>query len=277
MTGATGFLGRRVAAALARRGHAVLGISREPDAAARRLALEFVGWEPGLVSRFRPDALVHCATAYGRRGEPRSALDEANVRLPLSLLRALGPRTRLVAADTFYRKPGIEYVHLADYTASKRAFREAVAAQVPGATAVFAILEHVYGAGDDPDKALPTLVRRIVNGHGRLALTDGRQERDFLHVADAAAAMVHLLDLTLAPGTHDIEVGTGTPRPLREFLEMVGRRSGSEVELGFGDLPRRAGEPASSWARPGLLRESGWAPQVSLEAGVDEMITEARA
>ena len=44
-------------------------------------ALEWTPWEPAAVERFRPEVLVHCATAYGRGGEPYEEIEAANKKV----------------------------------------------------------------------------------------------------------------------------------------------------------------------------------------------------
>jgi CDP-paratose synthetase len=281
VTGATGFLGRRVVKALSTTGHTVFGISRNPHGAS--LSGVRVGawlpWQPIAVGEIAPELLVHCSTSYGRDGESGADLREANIEAPLRLWSELAERgASLVAADTFFRKPGLNYAYLEAYATGKAEFAERAGsiAHRAGVPAVFGLIEHMYGPDDDLAKGIHSLVHKIIHGSGRLPLTNGLQRRDFVHVDDVAAALAHLIDVRFPVGRLDVPIGTGVSTPLRVFLEMVRHVSGSFVELGFGDLPRRTGEPEDSFADLAVLSSLGWTAKVSLADGVADLVRAAR-
>ncbi len=285
VTGADGFLGRHVSAALGRAGYLVVAATR-----AERL----YELEPGgpihercgtTKSQLSPavagsEAVVHLATIYGRRDESVERVLEANVLLPVRLAElAAARKVPLLLADTFYSKPGIDYDHLRLYTESKRSCFELCRYLLADRAPLIRMhIEHLYGPGDHPDKAIPSLVARIVRGEPVIKLTDATQRRDFIHVRDAAAAISRLV--AVAPswpaGPRGVGIGTGRATSLRRVLEIVKQLSGSESLLSFGALPTRPGEPAVSQADTAVLSEIGWYPEIDLEAGLRELVAESK-
>jgi nucleoside-diphosphate-sugar epimerase len=94
VTGATGFIGRHVAEALAERGHEVRCVVRRPEKAAGLAAcgLEVVPGDLGEPESLRAaahgrDVIVHAAAQVGEWG-PRAAFDDANVAGTRHLLDA---------------------------------------------------------------------------------------------------------------------------------------------------------------------------------------------
>jgi UDP-glucose 4-epimerase len=92
---------------------------------------------------------------------------------------------------------------------------------------------------------------------------DGTQRRDFVYVTDVARAFLAAAE---SPRTQEIyNLGANNPQPVNRLVELLG----GEVT----HVPKRPGEPDCTWADTTKIREElGWAPQVSFEAGVAEML-----
>jgi nucleoside-diphosphate-sugar epimerase len=122
------------------------------------------------------------------------------------------------------------------YGAAKASLQLLLASSLrPAALTVsWARLFNVIGPGEHPARLLPSVVRSLVDGRP-IALTSGEQERDFLDVADVAAALVSLGD-SRVHGVVNVCSGTGVR--LRDLLRDVAARVGGEDLLRFGAVPR---------------------------------------
>jgi UDP-glucose-4-epimerase GalE len=101
---------------------------------------------------------------------------------------------------------------------------------------------------------------------------DGTCLRDYVHVADLADAHLKALD-ALAAGqpSQAFNLGTGTPRSVREVIHAVEQAAGRPVPCIKG--PRRAGDPAALYAAGGRARaELGWTPRF---ASLDPIVQHA--
>jgi len=101
---------------------------------------------------------------------------------------------------------------------------------------------------------------------------DGTCVRDYVHVADLAAA--HLLTLeAVEPGQHRVyNLGSGSGYSVREVISAVREVTGHELPVEDG--PRRAGDPprlVASSAR--IAQDVGWSARRSLT----DMVTDAYA
>jgi UDP-glucose-4-epimerase GalE len=129
------------------------------------------------------------------------------------------------------------------------------------------------GLGEDRDS--DSLVARAVDaaaGGTRLrvfgldyATRDGTAVRDFVHVEDLARAHVMALELSASGGAPvTLNLGSGTGSTVLEVVGAVARASGRGVP--WDPAPRRAGDPAESWAD--IRRAAavlGWSPSRSLD------------
>ena len=97
---------------------------------------------------------------------------------------------------------------------------------------------------------------------------DGSQTRDYVHVRDVVAATAAALERGLVGAWN---VGTGVETPTRRLADLVRTAAGASGEPRHG--PERAGDARrSALDASALSRETGWAPTVALERGIDEVV-----
>jgi nucleoside-diphosphate-sugar epimerase len=282
ITGGTGFLGSHVVKALVKRNDQVVLLTRNPCGNLGRLndftAISMVlPLSPNGIAEALAtgpvDAVIHAAACYGRAGESADILVDANVRLPLALASACGTRIgRWLAVGTALPR------EISPYALSKAQAADwlRLLPSTVLSPRVHLAFQHFYGPGDDISKFPTFLARRCLAG-GEVALTSGIQQRDFLHVTDAASAILTLLDAPLNATCSEVPVGSGTAIPVRELAERINAAAGGQAQLRFGALPTRACEPATCVADPAILHALGWRPRIGLDQGITELVAAERA
>jgi UDP-glucose 4-epimerase len=105
---------------------------------------------------------------------------------------------------------------------------------------------------------------RLVRGERPVIYGDGSQTRDFVYVADVAAATRAAL---LSSISGPLNVGTGRETSVREVVAGLIGASGSDVTPDF--QPAKPGEVARACIDPGRAERSlGWKAQTSLPEGL---------
>lgn len=293
ITGATGFLGSHVCRALVERGCAVEAFRRRSSNLSRLgAAAERVRWHLApeeLDAPFRgptiPDALLHCAALYGRRGEFPADLIEANTLLPVRLYHLAAARgvPWFLNTDTIL-DPALNAYALSKHQAAQW-LRRAL-----GPTRVLNLkVQHFYGPGDDPSKFISGLIAQCLANVPEIRLTDGYQRRDFIYVSNVVGAMLALVERQTGPGQGaqagapvaqglftELEIGSGEPVRVRELVELIHKLTASRSQLLFGALPCRPGEPMLTRADIAPLRALGWRPRVPLPEGLARTIEAER-
>ena len=141
---------------------------------------------------------------------------------------------------------------------------------------------NLYGTNDSFDPlhshVLSALVRKFVD-----AADDARESvevwgtgsarREFMHVDDAAAAMLFLME-HYDEAVH-INVGTGVDVTIKELAAMVAAAAGFGGEIRW-DSSRPDGMPRKC-LDVSRLREMGFEATISLEAGIQQTIDDYRA
>jgi nucleoside-diphosphate-sugar epimerase len=134
-----------------------------------------------------------------------------------------------------------------------------------GVEVAWARLFFPYGPRDHAARLVPSVARALLSGVPA-SCSAGEQRRDFVHVDDAADALVALARSTL---TGPVNVGTGEPVAVRTVIELVAQACGRPELVRLGERPTPAGEPPLLAADVGRLRdELGWRPRTELAAGL---------
>lgn len=144
---------------------------------------------------------------------------------------------------------------------------------------------NLYGPGDHYDllnsHVLPALLRKMHEAKMERSATvaiwgSGTPRREFMHVDDCVAAILHLLELDDPPDL--VNIGTGCDVTIRELAETVQRVTGYHGALVF-DASKPDGTPRKL-CDTRLLSSLGWNPTISLEAGLrttyDHLLEELR-
>lgn len=103
-----------------------------------------------------------------------------------------------------------------------------------------------YGEFQNPNSLYPSLMNAIKSCEYSFKCSQGDQIRDFIHVDECSLMMVEMIDSDSACGI--INIGSGNPISIREFLEKQISINQSKIKLELGFYPRRKDEPLAFWA-----------------------------
>ncbi len=138
---------------------------------------------------------------------------------------------------------------------------------------ISAMPTNLYGPGDNFDlessHVLPAMIRKFhdasTQGEPITLWGTGTPRREFLHVDDLAAAVVHLLEHYDDPQT--INVGTGQDITIAELAETVAAVVGYRGEIRW-DTGKPDGTPRKL-LDVSRLEALGWRPRVGLRDGIE--------
>jgi nucleoside-diphosphate-sugar epimerase len=292
ITGASGFVGRHCLAALAARGYEVHAVSAKAHAAAADAPVE-VRWHQvdlldaarvsSLLATVQPTHLLHCAW-YAIPGKYWTATENfCWVKASLHLLQAFaesgGRRVVGVGSCAEY---DWDYGYCSErhtplrpattYGVCKHALQlmlEALCRQV-NLSGAWGRLFFLYGGHEYEQRLVASVIGSLLRGEPARC-SHGHQVRDFLHVQDAASALVALLDAETVTGA--VNIASGVPVTLRQVIGELAAQLGRPELIQLGALPAPAGEPHLLLADVARLRgEVGWCPQYDLSEGLAETI-----
>jgi nucleoside-diphosphate-sugar epimerase len=311
VTGASGFIGRHLVEALLARSARVIALCRPQSRLPQhwRAKVERVDCGDGSLQGIAAalgersfECLFHLA-AYGVVPTDRDSATmlAVNAQWPQDLVRLCkkrGASMVMAGSSAEYRQPDgrrsltedslLETEKAYGASKAKGSVESCRAANDLGVPLRVLRLFNVYGPGEAPHRLLPNLVAGLAANH-RIALSEGRQVRDFVYVGDVVEAFLAAADHTKTHAGMPARVwnvATGEGHSVREFAEMTARLSGMKSDLlGFGDLPMRPDE--IEWLVGDCKRiraETGWSVRHDLSSGIAASLaqmaggtTEARA
>lgn len=124
----------------------------------------------------------------------------------------------------------------------------------------------VYGPRQRPDMAFHRFIRASLDDQAVTLYGDGEQTRDFTYVADAVAA-------TIAAGERGVpgrayNVGGGSRVSMNKVIEILGRIAGRPLQV--RREPAQKGDMRDTYADTTLARQDlDFAPTVTLEEGIE--------
>jgi nucleoside-diphosphate-sugar epimerase len=284
VTGARGFVGRHVMAALASSDVELHGVTSGPlpessGATWHRADLLDPQQIAALVGSVKPDTLFHLAWCAK---PPHYWRDIDNVRwtsasLELARLFAQAGGTRMVGAGTcaeydwrfgYCVERATPVTPTTLYGAAKAAcgsLLEAMAREA-GFEVAWARLFFLLGPHDAPGRLVPSLVARLSAGEVAQC-TSGALLRDYLYIEDAAEALVALAATHV---TGPVNIGSGIPVRIGAIATAVAERMGRPDLLRVVEGSSEHPLVAASVER--LRHEVGWQPRFDLRTTVDETV-----
>jgi UDP-glucose 4-epimerase len=289
VTGGAGFIGSHVVDALVARGDQVVVLDdlsqgkRENVNPAAELVVGDIRDRQAVEAVFaeaRPEACLHLAAqADVRVSIAHPDFDgEVNVLGTIRLLEAAREHgTRIVfsstggaiygecaepATETAPREP------LSQYGTSKLAGEEYLATynRLYGSRHTALRYGNVFGPRQDPHGeagVVAIFLGLLAGGETPHIFGDGTQQRDYVYVADVAAATLAALERQAGV----FNVGTGVATSVLELFEVCRRVSGVDMEAVFD--PPRLGELQRSVLDTGLAgRELGFTAETSFDDGI---------
>jgi nucleoside-diphosphate-sugar epimerase len=133
---------------------------------------------------------------------------------------------------------------------------------------------NVYGPGQRRQFLIPQLIAQALDrAEPELIINDPRPRRDFVHVDDLVAA---LCMVPVTAEVHVYNVGSGRSHAVGEIAQMIQQAAETTKPILARGGPR-AEEIPDAVADISALRALGWRPRIELASGLRQLIAESRA
>jgi GDP-4-dehydro-6-deoxy-D-mannose reductase len=288
ITGASGFLGRRLVRRLAARGDTVVGttlgdtVATSHDIETMELDVRDAAAVRHVIQQTDPELVVHLAglTHVGSSWNRMAEYYQVNVEGTAHVVDAASNRCLVFAssAEVYGQvpesdQPIVETVPVAPR--SPYALTKAAAElMVRGVGGRILRLFNVVGPGQSNRFALPSFAQQLKaisrgSADGGLRVGNLEARRDFTHVEDAVEGFLLVADRGDDGGTYNL--GSGKAYSIREALELLMEVAGISARVTVDPGRLRPVDVPLLQADAGRLRELGWSPQRDLRQALTEL------
>ncbi len=309
VTGAAGFVGAHVAAALIAQGHSVTGVDNLGDyydPALKRARLENLipagdfsfekidladrATVENLFARFKFDRVIHLAAQAGVRysiNHPHAYI-ESNITGFLNILEgcrhAQVPHLVFASSSSVYGLNSAVPFSESDrvdhpislYAATKKsnelmAHTYAHLFSIPVTGLRFFT---VYGPWGRPDMAYFSFTKNILEGRPINVFNGGKLSRDFTYIDDIVEGVMRAAEQVPdgAPPYRLYNIGNNNPVQLIDFIRTIEKSTGKAAILNM--LPMQPGDVTATHANiDALTAATGFRPSTDLATGIGKFVT----
>ena len=128
------------------------------------------------------------------------------------------------------------------------------------------IITNIYGIGEKSARMIYTSLVKLINGE-HCSFTEGYQTYDFIYITDAINSIVEVSEK--GKPFNRYYIGSGNPKPLREFLIMMRDIVSPDAKIGLGDIPFKGINISyKQFDLKKVEKDTGYINRVSFEDGI---------
>lgn len=287
VTGANGFIGKTLVKALLEKGYHVVALDIRFDDEIKNdpriVCINVLNKEPEELESDIPKSEYMCSfhLAWAGTSGPARAdyvLQLNNIKLTceyIQLCKKIGCN-RVVYASSINEMETYEYLQSDDiepsggyiYGTGKLAahFMGETVAKINNIGFIPVIITNIYGVGEKSARMIYTSINKLIHKE-HCSFTAGYQMYDFIYLTDAINSIIAVAEKGKAFNRYYI--GSGEPKPLREFLLEMRDIVDPEAEIGLGDIPFKGVDISyDQFDLKKIQKDTGYVNQVSFSEGI---------
>ena len=289
VTGANGFIGSLLVKELMSNGIEVIAAYHgdkdqiPPDARMVKLTMERFEDLSDRIPDRDIDVMYHLAwsgVSGVLRGDYAMQLKNAQYTCDaVGVASQMGIR-RFVGTGTLAQLDGLNYITenastpnlVSCYGSAKTAaqFMSKAVANSVGIEHIWCYISNSYGIGDQSNNFINFACKKMLNGE-RASFTAGEQNYDFVYITDTIRGL-YLCAKNGQPN-YSYYIGSGKPRRLKEFIEIIRDNIDCELPLFLGEVPFNGiSLPMEKLSCEQIKNDTGYLAEVDFESGIKKTI-----
>lgn len=139
-------------------------------------------------------------------------------------------------------------------------------AKLCGVEFIPVIITNIYGVGEKSARMIYTSVNKLIHKE-HCSFTEGYQTYDFIYITDAINSIIEVAEK--GKSFNRYYIGSGRPKPLREFLIEMRDVVDPEAEIGLGEIAFNGVDVSyNQFDLKKVQRDTGYINQISFAEGI---------
>lgn len=287
VTGANGFIGKTLVSALISKGYNIIALDIRFDEVLMNNAsvtcINVLDKKTSELKKEIParqyDCFFHLAWV-GTSGPARADYNEQlnNVKLACEYIELCAELEckRVIYASSINEMETYEYLQSDNiepsggyiYGTGKLAahLMGETVAHIKGVEFIPVIITNIYGVGEKSARMIYTSIYKLIHKE-HCSFTAGYQMYDFIYITDAINSIIEVSERGKA--FHRYYIGSGAPRPLREFLIEMREIIDPTAEIGLGDIAFKGKDISyDQFDLKKVEKDTGYVNQISFSEGI---------
>lgn len=274
VSGGSGFLGSKVIKTLLNDGHKITVLIRENSKITDQDSQDIYYLKYADLEKEKNlneyEAIFYCATMYSYEKGKAIDLIDANLIIPLQLLKT-GVRNKIkffINIDTIIDE------NLNDYSISKSNLRYWIGKLDGSINVVNIRIDHFFGPGDKSSKFINSMIISLLNNQKSINLTNGAQQRRFIYIDDVINAISLIIEnLDDKKNYQEYNISGKQSYTVKYIVEKIKKlTNNNKTELLWGKLPYRENEIFNTKSDLVKIKSIGWDQSTDIDSGLIKTI-----
>jgi len=274
VSGGSGFLGSKVIKTLLNNGHKITVLIRENSKISDQESQDIYYLKYADLEKEKNlneyEAIFYCATKYSYEKGKAIDLIDANLIIPLELLK-IGVRNKIkffINVDTIIDE------NLNDYSISKSNLRYWISKLEGSINVVNIRIDHFFGPGDKSSKFINSMIISLLNNQKSINLTKGAQQRRFIYIDDVINAIDLIIEnLDNKNNYQEYNISGKQSYTVKYIVEKIKKlTNNNKTELLWGKLPYRENEIFNTKSDLVKIKSIGWDQSTDIDSGLIKTI-----
>lgn len=227
-----------------------------------------------IFKNYRIDIVINTVCNYGRKNESEQSLINSNYLFGKKLVEI----SNKYNIDLFINTDTLLTDNINLYSKTKALFRKYLNSKIFKIKIVNLRIDHMYGPGDDENKFIYWLIKKLRLTNDKIELTTGEQKRDFIFIDDVVNAYSFIITnnhkkfkINYDLITHQFTTVKNFVFHLANEMEILDNKE-YKSRLIFGVKDYRENDVMIPITNSLSLKTEGWACDIKIKKGIKELL-----
>ena len=231
-----------------------------------------------IFKKYRIEVVINTVCNYGRKNESEQSLINSNYLFGKKLVEI----SNKYNVDLFINTDTLLTDDINLYSKTKALLRKYFSSKIFNIKIVNLRIDHMYGPGDDENKFIYWLIKKLRLSNDNIELTTGEQKRDFIYIDDVINAYSFIIsnnhkkfDINYDLITHEFITVKNFVFLLANEMEILDNKE-YKSRLIFGVKDYRENDVMIPVTNSFSLTKEGWGCNIKIKKGIKKLLNKIK-